>query len=82
MFVRASGDHEVIPYVTPEGSNFPFLIVRGRDQTFPCNRLQVYDIGDSNLSYKYSYKYLGAAKDRLLQAGVRLAGLLNQIYGK
>ena len=45
-------------------------------------RPQVYDIGDSNLSYKYSYKYLGAAKDRLLQAGVRLAGLLNQIYGK
>ena len=45
-------------------------------------RKQVYDIGDSNLSYKYSYKYLGTAKDRMLRAGVRLAGLLNQIYGK
>ena len=45
-------------------------------------RKQVYDIGDGNLGYKYSYKYLGSAKDRLLQAGVRLAGLLNQIYGK
>ena len=45
-------------------------------------RKQVYDIGDGNLGYKYSYKYLGAAKDRVLQAGVRLAGLLNQIYGK
>ncbi|MBK5278367.1 MAG: S1/P1 nuclease [Bacteroidia bacterium] len=46
------------------------------------NRKQVYDIGDGNLSYKYSYKYLGLAKDRILQAGVRLAGLLNQVYGK
>lgn len=45
-------------------------------------RKQVYDIGDSNLSYKYPYKYLGIAKDRMLRAGVRLAGLLNQIYGK
>lgn len=45
-------------------------------------RKQVYDIGDGNLGYKYSYKYLGLAKDRVLQAGVRLAGLLNQIYGK
>ena len=45
-------------------------------------RKQVYDIGDSNLSYKYSYKYLETAKARVLQAGVRLAGLLNQIYGK
>ncbi len=45
-------------------------------------RKQVYDIGDGNLSYKYSYKYLGTAKDRVLKAGVRLAGVLNQIYGK
>src|SRR6478735_2578042 len=46
------------------------------------HRKQVYDIGDGNLSYKYSYKYFGTAKDRMLRAGVRLAGLLNQIYGK
>ncbi|MBL7870660.1 MAG: S1/P1 nuclease [Cyclobacteriaceae bacterium] len=44
-------------------------------------RPQVYDIGNSNLSYPYSYKYLSLAKTRVLQAGVRLAGLLNQIYG-
>lgn len=44
-------------------------------------RPQVYDIGNSNLSYQYSYKYLSVAKTRMLQAGVRLAGLLNQIYG-
>jgi hypothetical protein len=45
-------------------------------------RKQVYDIGDGNLGYKYSYKYLDTAKARMLRAGVRLAGLLNQIYGK
>lgn len=45
-------------------------------------RPQVYDIGNGNLGYQYSYKYLSTAKLRMLQAGVRLAGLLNQIYGK
>lgn len=45
-------------------------------------RTQVYAIGDGNLGYKYSYRNLGTAKQRILQAGVRLAGILNQIYGK
>jgi len=45
-------------------------------------RQQVYDIGKGNLSYQYGYKYFGIARHRMLQAGVRLAGLLNQIYGK
>jgi hypothetical protein len=45
-------------------------------------RPQVYDIGNSNLGYQYSYRYFGYAKQRMLQAGVRLAGILNQIYGK
>ena len=45
-------------------------------------RHQVYDIGNGNLSYQYGYKYFSIAKLRMLQAGVRLAGLLNQIYGK
>lgn len=44
-------------------------------------RPQVYDIGNGNLGYQYSYKYLSLAKTRVLLAGVRLAGLLNQIYG-
>ncbi len=45
-------------------------------------RPQVYDIGNGNLSYQYSYKYLSIARLRMLQAGIRLAGLLNEIYGK
>ncbi len=45
-------------------------------------RKQVYDIGDGNLGYKYSYKYFSIAKQRMEQAGIRLAGILNQIYGK
>jgi S1/P1 Nuclease len=45
-------------------------------------RPQVYDIGNGNLSYQYGYKYFSVARTRMLQAGVRLAGLLNQIYGK
>ncbi len=45
-------------------------------------RPQVYDIGNGNLGYQYSYKYFATAKERMLQAGIRLAGVLNGIYGK
>ncbi|MFZ5970881.1 MAG: S1/P1 nuclease [Bacteroidota bacterium] len=44
-------------------------------------RPQVYAVGDGNLGYKYAYKNLPTAKERMLQAGVRLAGVLNAIYG-
>lgn len=44
-------------------------------------RPQVYDINDGNLGYVYTYQYFSIAKTRMLQAGIRLAGLLNQIYG-
>lgn len=42
---------------------------------------QVYDIGSGRLGYSYSYKYYKLVRLRLLQAGVRLAGVLNSIYG-
>jgi hypothetical protein len=35
----------------------------------------------TNLSYRYSYDHLEEAKLRLAQAGIRLAGILNKIYG-
>lgn len=44
-------------------------------------RPQVYDIGNGSLGYTYSYKYFSIAKERMLQAGIRLAALLNTIYG-
>lgn len=45
-------------------------------------RKQVYAKGDGNLGYKYSYQNLDDVKQRILEAGVRLAGVLNTIYGK
>jgi hypothetical protein len=45
-------------------------------------RKQVYDIGTGKLGYKYHYKYFNIVQDRLTQAGVRIAGVLNEIYGK
>ena len=45
-------------------------------------RPQVYDTGNGSLGYAYSYKHFAIAKQRMLQAGVRLAGVLNAIYGK
>jgi hypothetical protein len=44
-------------------------------------RPQVYDIGNSRLGYQYSYKYFQIVRERLLQAGIRMAGVLNEIYG-
>lgn len=41
----------------------------------------VYDYGDGRLGYRYSYVNLPVVRHRLLQAGVRLAGILNDIYG-
>jgi hypothetical protein len=45
-------------------------------------RKRVYDIGDGKLYYPYPYKNLPLVQERLLQAGVRMAGVLNEIYGK
>ena len=45
-------------------------------------RPQVYKLpADKKLGYKYSYENFDTVENRLLQAGIRLAGLLNAIYG-
>ncbi|MEP4532386.1 MAG: S1/P1 nuclease [Cyclobacteriaceae bacterium] len=45
-------------------------------------REQVYDLPESKkISYRYDYDNIATLNNRLLQAGVRLAGLLNEIYG-
>jgi len=44
-------------------------------------RKQVYAIGDGNLGYEYASQNIKTVRKRLLEAGVRLAGLLNEIYG-
>ena len=44
-------------------------------------RHQVYDYGNGKLGYLYSYNNFHIVRIRLLQAGIRLAGVLNEIYG-
>lgn len=45
-------------------------------------REAIYDIPENGrLSYEYNYKHIGTVNERLLKAGVRLAGILNEIYG-
>lgn len=45
-------------------------------------RAACYDFGDYvNLRYDYSYRHLATVEQRLEQAGVRLAGVLNELYG-
>ena len=45
-------------------------------------RPAVYNIGKGSLGYRYSYVNLPSVRERILQAGIRIAGLLNQVYGK
>ncbi|HRW99129.1 MAG TPA: S1/P1 nuclease [Cyclobacteriaceae bacterium] len=45
-------------------------------------RKRVYDIGDGQLGYDYTYQHLQTVERRLMEAGIRLAGILNSIYGK
>lgn len=44
-------------------------------------RDQVYTYGNGKLGYKYAYQNFHIVRLRLLQAGIRLAGVLNEIYG-
>ncbi|HBW00498.1 MAG TPA: S1/P1 Nuclease, partial [Bacteroidetes bacterium] len=44
-------------------------------------RDQVYDLPvDNRLGYEYRYKNFDLVRLRLLQAGIRMAGVLNEIY--
>lgn len=43
-------------------------------------RKQIYKYGNGKLGYDYAYVNMPVVRERLLQAGVRLAGLLNEIY--
>ncbi|RYY33377.1 MAG: S1/P1 Nuclease [Sphingobacteriaceae bacterium] len=36
---------------------------------------------DEKLGYRYNFKYIGVVNEQLLKGGVRLAGLLNEIFG-
>lgn len=44
-------------------------------------RKRVYDYGNGKLGYRYAYLNFEIVRERLLQGGVRLAGVLNEIYG-
>jgi len=45
-------------------------------------RDQIYDLPESmKINYRYNYDNIATVNQRLLQAGIRLAGLLEEIYG-
>lgn len=45
-------------------------------------RRNVYDFGNGQLGYAYAYKNFPIVRTRILQAGIRLAGILNEIYAQ
>ncbi len=47
-----------------------------------AHREQVYDLPENGeINYRYNYDNIELVNKRLLQAGIRLAGILNKIYG-
>lgn len=44
-------------------------------------RKQVYAYGDGKLGYDYNYQNFNTVLEQIQKAGIRLAGVLNQIYG-
>ena len=42
---------------------------------------EVYDLGDRRLGWDYAYRATPIVEHRLVQAGVRLAGLLDRLLG-
>jgi hypothetical protein len=46
-----------------------------------AHRPRLYQIGDGRLGYAYAYNHGPYLKQRLVQAGIRLAGLLNRALG-
>ena len=44
-------------------------------------RDNVYNYGNGKLGYRYTYENFHIVRHRLLQAGIRMAGVLNEIYG-
>lgn len=45
-------------------------------------RKQVYKYGNGKLGYEYAYRNMPVVRDQLLKAGLRIASVLNEIYGK
>lgn len=45
-------------------------------------RTQVYAYGNGKLGYDYNYKNFNTVMEQISKAGIRLAGVLNQIYGQ
>jgi hypothetical protein len=60
-----------------QGTSVRFWAKESQDLRAAC-----YSFGEeTNLKYEYIYQHLQTVETRLLQAGIRLAGLLNQLYG-
>ncbi|MGB3181988.1 MAG: S1/P1 nuclease [Cyclobacteriaceae bacterium] len=76
------GDH-LLRYATPEMVvDCQSTGVREWAEESKALRSEVYDLPDNlKISYEYRYKKWDLVEQRLLQAGIRLADVLNDIYG-
>ena len=71
-------DHPTLKEVRAWQSSAPAAWVRESKAV----RDRIYKIGDGKLGYQYAFDHMPLIKQRLLQAGVRLAGLLNSLFAR
>jgi len=46
-----------------------------------CNKIYTQTKADDKLSYRYNFDFIGMVNEALLKGGIRLAGIINEIYG-
>lgn len=79
---RELGDHVNKNLTAEQISTWQNSYVRDWARESKELRLACYDFGSKmNLGYAYSFRHINTVETRLLQAGIRLAGILNEIYG-
>lgn len=71
-FIDTQDKKQISEYLSSGVSQWTKESFEARDAT--------YDIGDGNLRWDYQYNHLPVLKQRLTQAGIRLAGVLNKVF--
>jgi hypothetical protein len=73
-FIKTSNEKTINDYLNSEPADWLLESHHISDE--------IYNLNETEISYGYVYKYMPIVKLRLQQGGIRLAGLLNQIFDK
>lgn len=78
---RELADMVDIPDAKTQAAWTRATVLQWAEESF-AYRKQLYDIGDGDLGYRYAYVHGPFLKQRIAQAGIRLAAVLNEALGQ